>query len=202
MSTPPAIRLVTTELLSELRALLADRGARVAHHWRPQRRTAEEIAQAVDEIGLSLPTELATWWSIHDGAGVDGEPWTPNVSLRWWPLSVDEAIEDTLLLRRIFAELDQPNPWSDDWIVFGFDGGKGRLVCDGTVAAGEPTPVRTFFVDFWTQPLPMLPSIGALVTFWIEALEDGTLRVDDDGRFAFVEPDEMQQARGELSTFL
>jgi hypothetical protein len=191
--------MLTPSLLDELQSLLRERGARVADSWRPPA-SAEVVAKKVRALDLTVPAEVAVWWAWHDGVAGDSLQMR-LVGLGWEPLSVDGAVEATLTHRRLAETEDLFPDWPQSWLVLGFDGSSGRLVCDTSVAPGEPSPIYAFFPE--EPPAgPILPSLGGLVSFWIAAIREGVLRVDDEGRFVYLSPDEATRAVGALANLL
>jgi hypothetical protein len=191
--------MLTPSLLDELQSLLRERGARVADSWRPPA-SAELVAEKVGALGLTVPAEVSVWWGWHDGVAGDSLQMR-LIGLGWEPLQLDDAVEATLTHRRL-AETEDPFPdWPQPWLVLGFDGSRGRLVCDTSVEPGEPSPIYVYFDD--EPPAgPILPSLGEVVSFWIKAIRDDVLKVDDDGAFAYMSPEQLTSAAGPLANLL
>jgi len=197
---PPA--KLTIAHLEELEELLRERGAGITKRWRTPR-SPRAVAEEIARLGLAVPDEAAVWWAWHDGVLESAPLHLRCISLGWYPLTVEAAVEATLARRRSDQEFGEWNPWRSSWIELCFDGSHGALAVDAGVAPGEPSPVTLFFDNDEPRPDATLPSVGELVLFWIAALRDGVLRVDGDGGgFAYLSPEEKAQARGVLADLL
>ena len=147
-----------------------------ADAWRPGL-TEEELAAVEDELGTALPPELRTWWSWHDGLGLvslhgrHGVTAVNGVDIEAWPAHV--ALDRTRTYREIMARVPGTT-WvaSERWLQIG-----GRGNGDMVLADLQPTPdgaskIRSAWLrDVNDPPPPGAPSLGALVTWWTEALD-------------------------------
>jgi hypothetical protein len=197
-------RLLTTELLDRLDEKLAEVEAPVTKLWRPGLAGAEMDALTA-EIGLSLSTDARTWWGWHDGVSLDAAPpWERGIGGGWDALPLASAVQDAIQMRKHAATAAEENPgfhhsdWSDSWIALCGDVSYPRLACECAVALGEPSTVHYFDLLGNMEPArPKVGSIGELVHVWIEALDDGTWRIDPTtSQFALRDPTELLHAKG------
>ncbi len=165
--------------------------------WRKAPIAANDRALVVAELGLSLPVEGDAWWGWHDGAIGDGRrklfgPHQECLSLRG---AVAQFRQSRSTAERIATgsppPLDNPDTtWNPAWLPIKGEG--HPVVIDCSVEEGEPSPVR--FID-WQNVCgfhtPQAPSLGQMILWWIEALEDGAWRWDASERAWHVDEDRL-----------
>ncbi len=175
MSLPPTL---TPALLDELEQRWRTLGLPLLDRLRPGL-TDAEIDTLVAPLGLDLPEEARTWWRWHDGIdleGATGNGWTFGPDRRpFGPLAA--AVGECERLRTMAGELADPSAgrdetywWSPTWFPL-TTGGK-PLVCDCAVA-GRVTPIRIYDTHVETFHKPRADSFGQVVTWWIEAYDNG-----------------------------
>jgi hypothetical protein len=203
VADPPA-RPLTIELLVQLDLKLEAIGAPVAALWRPGLND-RQVDALTAEIGISLSTEARTWWAWHDGVDLDAAPPSSlGLGRGWAPYPLAVAVEDVKLKRQLSVAAANENAgfhnsdWPDSWVTLCGDVSYPRIVCDCAVPDGTPSTVHYFDPAGNMEPArPHLPSIGELVHIWLEALEDGTWRIDPaTGSFALLDPTELMKAKG------
>ncbi len=97
----------------------------------------------------------------------------------------------------VMAVRDQPEfhnqDWPDSWLALCGNVSYTRIACDCAVAADAPSPVHYFDPSENMEPgRAKTASIGELVHVWLDALDDGTWRVDPrTGDFALTDPIEL-----------
>jgi cell wall assembly regulator SMI1 len=198
-STSP--RSLSTELLERLDQRLIEIGAPIAKAWRPGLTDADMDA-LVSELGLSLSAEIRLWWGWHDG--IEGPSLLPTVGGGWAPISLHDAVQDTIQQREKAALWRQEFPgnpigdWADSWITFCATPSPARLASDCGAPDGSLTPVLYFDPEFNEDPRqPKAVSMGELVHIWLGALDDGTWHIDPaTGDFALLDPTELVEAKG------
>jgi hypothetical protein len=165
-------------------------------HWQRQRMPIArnlrsglsdgEMDALVADLGISLPSEARTWWRWHDGADMprgyaDDRYLRPYFEF----LPLEAAIELYLNSRAGWAdEREGADYW---WPPNQFSIARlssGDVTFDSAVAEGEPTPIyfshshdRRPDIDF---AQPGARSWGELVSWWIEAWEQGIYGYDPD----------------------
>lgn len=176
-------RLLDSDLLTRLEAGWKNHAASIVDHLAPGL-TDEEMSEITAPLGLSLPLEARAWWGWHDGV-----PWRPDggatperalgPGLEYMPLR--DAVEGYLLDRRIFTEVEgDPEPFRPA-AYFPITRSSGPILCDCSVPEGAPTPIyytHTYESRLETMQRPVAASFGEMVTWWIEALADGSWRWD------------------------
>lgn len=175
------VPLLNADLLAQLGSGWAKQGAPIGDHL-ASGLSEDEMDSCVGPLGLRLPLEARVWWGWHDGV-----PWRPDGAatperalgpgLQYKPLR--ESVEDYLLDRRIFAEVEgDPEPFRPA-SYFPITRGTGPILCDCSVPEGAPTPIYyTHTHDSHPKDLrePVARSFGEMVSWWIDALRDGSWR--------------------------
>jgi cell wall assembly regulator SMI1 len=203
LSNTSSPRPLTSELLGQLDQRLHDLGAPVTTIWRPGL-DDQQMDALTAEIGLTLSAEARAWWAWHDGIDRTIITPLPAIGPHWEPLSLAEAVQDTILMRALAAGISRDHPddkrskWLDSWIALCGTPSYDRLVCDCAVPAGAVSPALYFDPPGNPDPSrPKAPSIGEIVHLWLEALEDGTWHIDPaTGHFAHLDPTELLRAKG------
>jgi hypothetical protein len=189
---PP--RPLTEALLEELNAALRRIGAPIADEWRPPN-SQERIAALEGRLGLVLPAEARLWWTWRDGADDSVDGYLGNMlGHRWTPHPLGRAVEETLRARALSEQMvaDQPDypgvVWSRRWCVFCSNLKSEFLAIACGNAEQDLAAVHLYDPESVEEPSkPRVLSIGELVHVWLQAIEDGTWRIED-GWFAIDDP--------------
>jgi hypothetical protein len=188
--TEPTI--VTFELLDALAERLESLGAPIAQHWRPGL-TDAEIDGLMEPTGLSLPEELRRWFAWHDG--VDGPPWPagePTIGRVWRPWTLAGALEHRTIINASQRVLEGQVPaallremWSAYWLPIFDTGHPSFTLASGLKEPGEVgyAPVHLADWEDGAARRAILPSLGALIEFWIGVADRGLWRVGGNGYF-------------------
>jgi cell wall assembly regulator SMI1 len=178
-----ATPLLSLTQLERLEALWAEQGAPLVEHLRPGL-GANEVENQLAPLGLRLPSEAALWWGWHDGVP-SREPGVMGGSyLRF--LTLADAVEEYRSSRRVAEQAagiaeSADRFWHPSWFPITNTGSGGVIACDCEVASGAATPVR--FVHWGHKEdseVPVADSFGQMVAWWIEAIECGAWRYDND----------------------
>jgi cell wall assembly regulator SMI1 len=176
-SEPPPI--LDRQLLNRLEREWRAQGAPLVEHLSDGLSDAE-IDRLTEPIGLRLPNEPRAWWRWHNGVPrsvplrVDREMGAPGFVA--WPL--DEAVaayqRKRALVKEMFIDDDEdPDWWWDPaWFPVSLGGRDATLTCDCS-RGGDITPI--LLVDHRNVEgfrHTRARSLGELVTWWIEALEN------------------------------
>ncbi|MDQ2630056.1 MAG: SMI1/KNR4 family protein [Actinomycetota bacterium] len=178
----PEIERLSSEQLEHLERLLAERGAPVVQRLQPPA-SAEALAAVEGYLGRPLPLELRQWWGWHDGTDVKPHEKAAKASIGplFEFLGAEEALKVTRESTELAQEIDPDEPevyWGPTWLAIGTD---GRVACD--IAIGADAPVSILDVDYHKAAYPgavVAQSLGEMVRWWIEALESGAWRYDDE----------------------
>jgi len=167
--------------LAELERLLTRQRAPVVPRFQPP--ASDEALAAVESyLGTSLPDELREWWRWHDGIDGKGDEMVQaSIGPIFFALSTTDAVKNSRELRA-GAEEDAPEDpdslWASSWIAIG---SQGRVACECSIPANAPVPVLD--VDYHKAAYPgavVCHSLGKMVRWWIEALESGAWRYDQE----------------------
>jgi len=176
--------VLTLELLEELKQRWTRQGAALVGHLRPGL-SPQQMDAMTEHLDLRLPTEARIWWAWHDGVsrtvrlGVHREL-GPNLPF----LPLEDAVALYRHAREQAAEVagDQANYWwRPNW--FPITERHGEIRCDCSVEEGSPTPIYWAYshdhdADGLTNP--RLESFGAMVTWWIDAIDSGAWEFNAD----------------------
>ena len=168
-----------------LRESLARVGAPVAEHLQPGM-PADEVNALLRPLGLTPSRELEEWFAWQNGVPAseasDSSQRGIGPSVELTPLV--ELVGWCQELRSIYAdaanEFGEESFWSDEWFPFVRSGGGIDVVCD--LGEGPESPV--LFVDPqdpFDEP-PRVGSIALLASWWADALQDGTYRLDSNSK--------------------
>jgi cell wall assembly regulator SMI1 len=180
-----AVPILSSEHLAGLEERWRRQKAPVAANLRPGL-AAAEIEKLTHPLELSLPLEARIWWGWHDGADIG--PNRMAVSRMIGPLleflPLKDAVASYEVGRQIRAKAHGEEAvdewWRPEW--FPFTARRGEIVCDCSVGDGDATPIRA--LDPQSPPEAvgeiLASSMGELVGWWCEALEDGAWRFDTE----------------------
>jgi cell wall assembly regulator SMI1 len=210
MTDSPGARLLTAELLAALDQRLEELGAPVTQIWRPGL-SDDQMDELTGQIGLTLPIEARAWWSWHDGVEHGVIVPQPGIGDGWVPLSLAEAIDNAIFLRRISTSevaadgyIDRRGEWSMSWIALCGNPSPERLACECDVPTGAPSPAIYFDPEGNDEPeRPKAPSLGEVIHIWLDAIEDGTWHIDPTtGDFALVDSQKLQAKGPDVADLL
>jgi hypothetical protein len=191
---------LTPDSLNRLASAWAAQGAPIADQL-ADGLTDQEIDALMAPLGLRLPAEARMWWGWHDGV-----PWRPSGGvtperalghgLQYLPLR--DAVDQYLKEREVFSEVTgDPEPYRPA-SLFPITWRAGPIMCDCSVPEGEPTPIY-FSGSHDARPedfeRPAARSFGEMVTWWIEAIEDGVWRWDSGLEAWAIHPDLLDPER-------
>ena len=176
------IERLSIHQLEDLERLLAEQGAPVVGRLQPPA-TSAAVADVESYLGFPLPTELRQWWGWHNGTDVKPHELAVKGSIgpSYKFLATDRAVRFSRELRT-GAEEDEPEDpdslWASSWIAIG---SQGRVACECNIHRDAPVPVLD--VDYHKTSKPgavVADSLGEMVRWWIEALESGAWRYDEE----------------------
>lgn len=166
---------LTLALLDDLGARWRRAGAPVADALRPGV-SEGEAAALTKPAGCMLPPEARTWWSWHNGTTVataEYEAWPGK-----WLVALKESVETSRSewneFVAIVGEEEARAIWRPTWLPILTTGGGDHVVIDCAEQA-RASPVYFFDREGggpWTFT-PHAPSIGMMVTWWIEGIDNG-----------------------------
>jgi len=201
--------LLDSGLLSALDERWRARGVPTSADLHPGLSDAEMDALTAP-LGLSLPGEARVWWRWANGVPQEAVRSTRQIGGGMPFLPLEEAVAIYLRHRGIAEELaarpdlaalgrDVEGWWGREWVPITVTGSGGVIVCDCGVERGAPTPIR--FVDWEAREayaVPVVPSFGQMVSWWIEAYDDGVWDYDaDEARWIY--RDELLSRERDLS---
>jgi cell wall assembly regulator SMI1 len=188
-------------LLTALEQRLLDHGAPVIEKLSAGL-SDDEIDEALEPLGVQASVEARVWWSWHDGVPTDAVRTSDERSVGpgrdYLPLA--EAVELYRTMRRIAEDSAESEAeqgveerrtadwwWRPDWLPITTNGAGTTVACDCAVSTGAPSPVHA--VNWGARETfyePSAPSLGQVVTWWIEALDVGAWRYDGErGRWTY-----------------
>lgn len=169
---------LTERALEALEDAWRKQAAPIAQNLRPGV-SPDQLSQAIEESGLTLPAEARLWWQWHNGAHNSADTGVVRVIGPGYEyLSLETAVAfywQEIGIAREVAESNGTLPadiWDPSW--FPIVKGRGLLAVDCTPTASTSTPVR---VINWgtdaTSAEPKATSLGSVVALWTQALEQG-----------------------------
>ncbi len=179
--------LLTVELLEALAARWQAIGAPVADLLQPGL-SDEEMDHLTEPLGLHVPYEARVWWGWHDGAPSDRKPFQREISGAGWKFfSLSRAVQEAEVQRRRAEDIAGSREeaerilWRWAWLPLSDDYHGGVIYVDGTADPDEgPTPIYYTEPEIGTRRAdrPSARSFGEMVTWWIEAFDDGIYGYD------------------------
>jgi len=172
-----APRLLSADLLEALADRWRVREAPITQNLRPGL-TDDQMDSITDPLGLQLPAEARVWWGWHDGANLSSgyaDDRYVGSDLEFLPLA--NAARHYTEGRAEFDRMGMPATfwWPANQFTVTTKS-SGDITVDCAVSDGAPSPIffvrhdRNPEVDFAT---PSARSFGEMVTWWIEAWDDG-----------------------------
>jgi hypothetical protein len=180
--------MLTPDLLERLEFLWRTQQAPVADRLQPGLSEAA-LDELTSPVGIRLPTEARMWWQWHNGAA-------PDLSLAarrelgpgFAFLPLEEAVVLVERLRTMAQQVWAPEGqeavdywWRPTWFPITERRGAVRLDC--AVPDGEPCPVYWAYShdhDADGLTTPKVTSLGTMIGWWIEALENGAWRYNTE----------------------
>jgi cell wall assembly regulator SMI1 len=167
--------LLTTQLLGEYEARLRRLGVPVDEAAPGLDAHAQDRITA--SVDLTLPDEARVWWGWHDGS----PGWAHGTYLGYCGeelVSLQTATEIARSLRDLASEfidggeVDASHaPWSPAWLPLART--RYAVALDCGVASNEASPIRNVsFEDFASAREIVVPSLGTLVSWWCEAIDE------------------------------
>jgi hypothetical protein len=127
----------------------------------------DEIERLSEPLGFPLPEEVRAWYRWHNGSS--------NQPIILWRAFGTLAGDVTTTLA---YERDEER-WQKGWIQVMDDLPLMIFDCRGGVAAPAPVWHLDYAFDFPSRPV--FDSIGDMVSFWIELIDDGQISWDPNG---------------------
>ena len=177
MTSTPPLRL-SSELLNRLEQTWVEQHAPLASHLRPGL-TDTQMDDITAPLGVLLPPEARLWWGWHDGVDAPGPYRLWATGAGQYLLSLQESVAEALFQRSLQDALTDPNstaPTVDLWRltrVPAIDSMSGSLIAIDTADRGPLSPVYWKDRDGNSSRPPVVPSLGTMISWWIDALEDG-----------------------------
>lgn len=170
--------MLTVDGLEQLLDRWRSAGAPIAESLRPG--LSEQAQDAiVTPLGLRLPHEARVWWGWHDGTNTTTASYAIGLDLLYLPLEKALGVYKRQLhvAATVASGDDSLSPedvWPDNWLPISIRGNGAMMVCDCSVPEGSPTPIRHVDHEFFNQAVdPVAPSLGTVVSSWIDALDTG-----------------------------
>jgi cell wall assembly regulator SMI1 len=169
--------LLTERMLDELKARWREQEAPILQALRPGL-DPSEMQAATEPLGIRLPAEVRVWWGWHDGA----KPSLTShaIGLDWLYLTLEDALarcgeERAGAADAVEEGVSPPQTWQPGWLPLATRGDGAVMVCDCSVPEAASTPVhRVHWEKFGEGSLvPVAPSLGTVVLWWIGALDRG-----------------------------
>ena len=169
--------LLTEDLLEQLATRWRQKSMPIAHSLRPGLSDAE-MDDLTQPLGVILPREARTWWSWHDGA----EPGTANLGPGRVFSPLADAVRNTLSVRDVMRGVDgELDPtWRFSWLTM--NSGGDTTVIDCGLSFDEPVPARCYRFEEPETGAEGVPSIGTLVSLYIDAFDRRVWTYDADRR--------------------
>jgi cell wall assembly regulator SMI1 len=177
-----AAPILTEDLLEQLAERWRTLRAPIATSLRPGL-ADNEIDALVAPLELRLPHEARVWWGWHDGT--ETGLISHGIGNHIVPLQLAQAVARYRELLQVAAEVTADDEtfapgdyWRHEWFPFAAPR-RADLACDCAVPEGAPTPIRHVEFELPAQSQePVAPSLGAVVSLWIEAIDSGAWTFD------------------------
>jgi hypothetical protein len=158
--------MLDTQLLEELEDRWREQSPAVLQRMQPGI-DDDEIDRLSAPLGYTIPEELRRWYRWHNGS--TGSPII--ISRCFSTLSDDVAAT-------LDFEADEEK-WKKGWLQVMDE--KPLMIFDCRGGVSEPVPVWHFDYAFDFPTRPVFESIGDMVSFWIELIDDGHVSWDAGG---------------------
>ena len=171
MTAQPLI--LTVGLLEELEARWRAQQAPIARYLQPGI-SEEEMAELVEPLGMTIPSEVRTWYRWHNGAAETGRGIDREMCGTGWKFfllqrAIEEALEQGARALEVCkgdeAEAERIL-WKSAWLPLADNHHGGVMFVEGR-AQSDPSPTPVFYTEpqFGTQVPPPAPSLGQVVTW-------------------------------------
>ncbi|WP_445152677.1 SMI1/KNR4 family protein [Baekduia sp. Peel2402] len=157
-------RLLDDQLLAALEQRWREQGAQTPDHMEPGL-TDEQIDEITAPLGFPLPDELRTLYRWHNGSGRYEMAWLRAL----WAL--DTAVPTSL------KDAVSSDDWRPGWMQILSERPAVLVDC---LANGQhgPAPVWNHHVEIEAPTRPVFASVGDMVSFWIELIDDDLMYWD------------------------
>jgi cell wall assembly regulator SMI1 len=178
--------ILTEALLDELEARWRAQSAPIVGQLRSGIDDAT-MAELAAPLGLTVPAEVRTWYRWHNGA--TETEWRKDVEMcgmGWRFFSLERATKEAVRRRAMALkacnqdqeEADQ-SFWRWAWLPLADNQHGGVMFVDGRASSDPPrTQVIYTEPEIGTDTPPAAPSLGQVVTWWIEAIDTGLYAYD------------------------
>jgi cell wall assembly regulator SMI1 len=171
-------------MLEELEVRWRAQGAAIAGDLRPGLEAAA-IQEATAAVGVQLPVEARVWWGWHDGTSRSLTSHAIGGDLLY--LTIEAAVTRYQRERAGAAAamqdgVDPQKTWPPTWFPMAARGDGAVMACDCAVDEGAPTPIRRVHWEKYGNHslVPVAPSLGTVVSWWIDAIDAGAWRFDKE----------------------
>ena len=163
--------VLTEDLLEALAARWRAQRMPIMESLRPGLSDAE-MDRLTEPLAITLPREARTWWGWHDGASTDDGGSANLGPVRLYsPLA--DAVRATAAIREIMRGTDGglDPAWRLSWLTM--SSGGDTTVIDCGVGFEEPVPARYYRFEEPETGAEGVPSLGTLVTLYIDSFDRG-----------------------------
>lgn len=177
--TPP---LLSIDLLEEYADRLRSQGA-PAIEAANSGLSRDQMQELANQVGLTLPGEAQVWWGWRNGVTDQSSRQVREIAAggEWLPL--EEAVSECIRIREMIENVAEQDPrpaealWSSAWLPLVH--ADGLYVIDTGGLPEAPVPVRVH--HFYEPETPHdVASMGELVQTWIDAIDRGAWRYDQE----------------------
>jgi hypothetical protein len=165
--------MLDIQLLDELEDRWRDQSPVLLNRLRPGIDEVE-IDQVAAPLGYAIPEEVRRWYRWHNGS--TGRPIIFTRCL----VTLASSVAVTLDMQRV------DETWPRGWMLAMDE--KPDLIFDCRGERNAPVPVWHLDYSFDFPTRPVFDSIGDMVSFWIDLIDDGQISWDADGEWHIREP--------------
>jgi hypothetical protein len=172
------------DLLAAFEARLRHVGAAVVEHLAPGL-DDERIDELLEPVAIDLPAEARTWWRWHNGTLRSAPPTATEIIPYRDLVSLQGAIGTFTALAEAQVEVfGMPELAKHLQLV----SEQPTIYVDCNTRAEAPAPIYSQN-DHTDPPRVALPSMGELITIWMQLIDDGIFATTPDGQWQPVDPD-------------
>jgi len=174
------------EMLQALEQRLARHHAAIATTLR-EGCSRDAIDTRTADLGMTLPDEAARWWQWHDGSTTAGEILADfrvlslTEACDWYRFVRGEA-EANVALHGAGHGISDPDQLWPAWLFPILSSSSGTVAVD--CRGNDTAPVHYVIAEEGPTGNPVIDSLGRLVRWWIEAIDEGVWQLDHLGAFA------------------